>query len=124
MVDLQDILHVLSEVSRKDRRVGWRIPRFPGDAHGKFRVDIDPKVYAKLGEVADNLKLADLVNYKTAQAAFPKLVKAVQLVLAIADNPDSNPDVILLASKTRAQLESALKAAGEEYHSCSREPRI
>lgn len=74
---------------------------------------LTPDEYTDMREAIDNIRLADMVNYMKAQAAFPKLVKAVQLVLAIADNPEDNPEIIMLSSKVRAQLVSALKAAGK-----------
>ena len=67
-----------------------------------------------MSEVADNLSMAAMMNHKTAQAAFPKLVKAVQLILAIEAHPFQNPtERVKLATKTRAQLLDALKIAGE-----------
>jgi hypothetical protein len=39
---------------------------------------------------------------------YQRLVNAVKLVLAIADHPESNVDVVRLAPKTREQLEAAL----------------
>jgi hypothetical protein len=74
---------------------------------------LTPEEYADALKAIENLRMADLLNHKLAQAAFPKLVNAVKLVLAVADNPDSNPEIILLSSKMRAQLEASLKAAGE-----------
>ncbi len=74
---------------------------------------LTPDEYTNMREAVEHLTMAYLINHKTAQAAFPKLVKAVQLVLAIADNPEDNPEIILLSSKARAQLQAALKVAGE-----------
>ncbi len=74
---------------------------------------LTPDEYNDACLAIDNLKLADMVNYKTAQAAFPKLVKVVKLVLALADGPVGYPGIITLSSKVRAQLLSALKVAGE-----------
>lgn len=59
-----------------------------------------------------SIELADLVNYKNAIASFPRLLQALKLVMAIADNPMANPDDrISLSTKTRNQIESALKFA-------------
>lgn len=70
--------------------------------------------YEEVFAVTQMLKMAEMTNHKTAQAAFPKLVKAVQLVLAIEDNPFQNPtERVKLAPKTRNQLLAALKVAGE-----------
>lgn len=80
--------------------------------------------YEEVFAVMQMLKMAEMINYKTAQAAFPKLVSAVQLILAIEAAPESNPDMIRMAPKTREQLRAALKVAGVEDPSCSREPRI
>lgn len=77
---------------------------------------LTPDEYERVGDVVNMLKMADLVNYKTAQAAFPKLVDAVKLVLAIEAHPEDNVEVVKLSSKARAQLHAALKAAGQEDH--------
>jgi hypothetical protein len=68
--------------------------------------------YAALEKVVAMLSLANVANYKQAQDAFPHLLNAVKLVLAIADHPDQNPtEKVALAPKTRAQLEKALRFA-------------
>jgi hypothetical protein len=69
--------------------------------------------YEEVFAVTQMLKMAEMTNHKLAQAAFPKLVKAVQLVLAIEEHPFQNPtERVKLAPKTRNQLHAALKVAG------------
>lgn len=68
--------------------------------------------YKAIETVVSAMQLANLMNYKTAQDSFPRLLNAVKLILAIADHPEQNPsEKIFLAPKTRAQLDSALKFA-------------
>lgn len=68
--------------------------------------------YKAIETVVSALQLASLMNYKQAQDAFPRLLNAVKLIVAIADHPEQNPtEQISLAPKTRAQLDSALKFA-------------
>ncbi len=73
-----------------------------------------PDEYTDMREAIDNLRLADMVNYMKAQAAFPKLLSAVKLVLALnAGLLPEEKDKVELSSKTKARLMSALKSAGE-----------
>jgi hypothetical protein len=69
--------------------------------------------YEEVFAVIRMLNVAEMTNYKTAQAAFPKLVQAVKLVLAL--DKDSR-EAITLESKHRAQLRRALTVAGEQDH--------
>jgi len=78
----------------------------------KMVVYLSRDQYKTIETVVSAMQLANLMNYKAAQDAFPRLLNAVKLVLAIADHPDQNPyEQISLAPKTRAQLDSALKFA-------------
>jgi hypothetical protein len=79
---------------------------------GFVHLTLSVKQWEDVNRLISMLQLADLVNYKRAQDSFPRLLQAVKLVLAIADHPDHNPtEKISLASKTRAQLDSAVKFA-------------
>lgn len=101
-MDLQSIVDALAPVLEKTTRP------FPGFV----QVNLTTAEHAALTKVVQMLQLADLVNYKRAQDSYPRLLNAVKLVLAIADHPDQNPgEKISLATKTRAQLDSALKFA-------------
>lgn len=61
-----------------------------------------------------SIKLADLLEQQRMVRAFPKLVNAVKLVLAIADHAEQNPtETVKLATKTRKQLERALALSDE-----------
>lgn len=72
--------------------------------------------YAQAKAVRDMVSLAELTNYMNAQAAVPKLLMAVKLILAIADNPFSSPaDRVFLAPKTRGQLEDAVESAQKTF---------
>ena len=75
---------------------------------------LTPDEYTDMREAIDNIRLADMVNYMKAQAAFPKLLSAVKLIIALNAGllPDER-DKVKLSSKTKARLMSALKAAGE-----------
>jgi hypothetical protein len=99
-MDLQSIVDALAPVLEKTTRP------FPGFV----QVNLTTAEHAALTKVVQMLQLADLVNYKKAQDSFPRLLQALKLVLAIADHPDQNPtEKISLSTKTRAQLDSALK---------------
>lgn len=101
-MDLQAIVDALVPVMEKTTRP------YPGHV----QINLTTEEHEALVKVAQMFQLADLVNYKRAQDSFPRLLNAVKLVLAIADNPEQNPtEKISLASKTRAQLDSALKFA-------------
>lgn len=79
---------------------------------GFVHLTLRTEQWEAIQKVIAMLQLADLVNYKIAQDSFPRLLNACKLVLAIADNPFQNPtDRILLAPKTRAQLDSAVQFA-------------
>jgi pyruvate kinase len=85
-------------------------------AHDKEYTSIllTPEEYTDVCAAVAQLTLADMLNQQKAVAAFPKLVNAIKLVLAIADHPFQNPtERVKLATKTRKQLESALRIAGE-----------
>lgn len=102
IMDLQEIADALSLILEKATRP------FPGHV----QINLTTTEHAALTKVVQMFKLADLVNYKRAQDAYPRLLLAVKLVLAIADNPGANPgEKISLATKTRAQLDSALQFA-------------
>jgi hypothetical protein len=72
--------------------------------------------YEEIFNIAQMLTLAEMINYRTAQAALPKLVKAVEMVLAIENETSTPAQVIQLSRKTRAILQDALKAAGLGDH--------
>lgn len=65
-------------------------------------------------ELIANLKLADLMTERRVVAAFPKLVRAVQLVLVIERQDVGTGSRVVLDKKAKAQLVDALKVAGEE----------
>lgn len=101
-VDLQEIVDALAPILEKVTRP------FPGFV----QINLTTTEHAALTKVIQGLQLADLVNYKRAQDSYPRLLQAVKLVVAIADHPEANPtEKISLSSKTRAQLDSALKFA-------------
>jgi len=100
-MDLQSILDALAPIMGSGQPAG-----------GNVTLTLTREQYVEACNVVAMLQLADLVNYKKAQDAYPRLLQALNLVLAIADNPDANPgEKISLATKTRAQLDSALKFA-------------
>ena len=77
-----------------------------------FRIDVTYAEYEAFQKVVAMLTLANLTNYKREQDAFPRLLNAVKLVLAIDDNADQNPgDKIVLSPKTRDQLDAAVDLA-------------
>jgi hypothetical protein len=79
---------------------------------GYVTIELSTEEFKAAANVIAGLQLADLVNYKLAQASFPRLLQALKLILSIADNPEANPtEKISLSSKTRAQLDSALRFA-------------
>lgn len=79
---------------------------------GFVHLTLTVKQWESVQEIISMLQLADLVNYKRAVDAYPRLLNAVKLILAIADHPDQNPhEKISMAPKTRAQLDSAVKFA-------------
>lgn len=101
-MDLQEIVDALSLILEKTTRP------FPGHV----QINLTTTEHAALTKVVQMFQLADLVNYKRAQDSYPRLLQAVKLILAIADHPGSNPgEQISLATKTRAQLDSAVKFA-------------
>jgi hypothetical protein len=98
-MDLEAIVAALAPVLEKTTRP---IP-------GLVQVNLTTTEHAALTKVIQMLQLADLVNYKKAQDSFPRLLQAVKLVVAIADNPEANPtEKISLSPKTRAQLDRAI----------------
>lgn len=101
-MDLEAVAATLSSLLEKTTRP------FPGHV----QINLTTDEHAALTKVVHMFQLADLVNYKRAQDSFPRLLNAVKLVLAIADHPELNPtEKISLATKTRAQLDSAVKFA-------------
>jgi len=101
-MDLKDVVTALSPILEKVTRP------FPGHV----QINLTTEEHAALTKVAQMFQLADLVNYKRAQDSYPRLLQALKLVLAIADSPGTNPgEKISLATKTRAQLDAALKFA-------------
>lgn len=100
-MNLQEVATTLQNLLEKTTRP------FPGTV----QINLSQAEHEQLTKVVQMFQLADLVNYKVAQDSFPRLLAAVKLVLAIADNPFTNPDKISLAPKTRAQLDSAVKFA-------------
>lgn len=75
-------------------------------------INLSTDQYRQIEDVVAMMQLANLMNYKRAQDAYPRLLQALKLVVAIADHPDANPgEQISLATKTRAQLDSALMFA-------------
>jgi hypothetical protein len=79
---------------------------------GFVHLTLNLKQWEDVQKLIAMLDLACLVNIKRAQDSYPRLLQAVQLILAIADHPGSNPgEQISLATKTRAQLDSAVKFA-------------
>jgi hypothetical protein len=100
LLDVANTLKVLEESDTYARELGF--------VHLTLTLD----QWESVKRVISMFQLADLVNIKQAQDAFPRLLQAVRLILAIADHPDLNPtEKISLAPKTRAQLDSALKFA-------------
>jgi hypothetical protein len=101
-MDLEAVATTLSLILEKTTRP------FPGHV----QINLTTDEHAALTKVVHMFQLADLVNYKRAQDSYPRLLQAVKLVLAIADHPGANPgEQISLATKTRAQLDSAVKFA-------------
>lgn len=101
-MDLEAVAATLALILEKTTRP------FPGHV----QINLTTDEHAALTKVVHMFQLADLVNYKRAQDSFPRLLNAVKLVLAIADHPELNPtEKISLATKTRAQLDSAVKFA-------------
>lgn len=101
-VDLQAVVNALAPITENGRPAG----------NGMVNVAMTTSEYVAATNVIAMLQLADLVNYKRAQDSYPRLLQALKLVLAVADNPESNPgEEISLSTKTRAQLDSALKFA-------------
>lgn len=81
---------------------------------GSAIILLTPDEYAGVCNAVAQLTLADMLNQQKAVAAFPKLVNAIKLILSIADHPFNNPtERVKLATKTRNQLESALRISGE-----------
>jgi hypothetical protein len=100
-MDLQAILNALTPIMGSGKPAG-----------GNVTVTMTRQEYVDACNVIAMLQLADLVNYKKAQDSHPRLLQAVELVLAIADHPDQNPtEQISLSTKTRAQLDSAVEFA-------------
>jgi len=65
--------------------------------------------YEEYRAVVRVVEMLNLANYKQDQSTHPRLVAALELVLAIADHPDQNPtEDVFLSPKTRAQINSAL----------------
>lgn len=105
VVDLQVILDALLPIVGSTGRVTSLVP-------AEVTVTLTHAQYRAAADVIAMIQLADLVNYKKAQDAYPRLLQAVKLVTAIADHPEANPtEKISLSPKTRAQLDSALKFA-------------
>lgn len=103
LLEIANVLKALSESNTNDTYA-----KELGFVHLTLTVD----QWEQVKQIISMLQLADLVNYKQAHDAFPRLKKAVELILAIADHPELNPtEKISLAPKTRAQLDSALKFA-------------
>lgn len=101
-MDLEAVAKTLSLLLEKTTRP------FPGCA----QINLTTEEHTGLTKVVHMFQLADLVNYKRAQDSYPRLLQALKLVLAIADHPGANPgEQISLATKTRAQLDSAVKFA-------------
>lgn len=101
-MDLEAVAATLALILEKTTRP------FPGHV----QINLTTDEHAALTKVVHMFQLADLVNYKRAQDSYPRLLQAVKLVLAIADHPGANPgEQISLATKTRAQLDSAVKFA-------------
>jgi len=99
------------------------------DGNNFVDIRVTEEQWEEIHGVIKMLNVAEMTNYKTAQAAFPKLVGAVKLVLGlntrITVHGEENPrppelegasDVVSLSSKTKAQLRRALKVAGEQDH--------
>lgn len=101
-MDLEAVAATLASLLEKTTRP------FPGHV----QINLTTDEHAALTKVVHMFQLADLVNYKRAQDSYPRLLQAVKLVLAVADHPGANPgEQISLATKTRAQLDSAVKFA-------------
>jgi hypothetical protein len=105
-MDLLEIANTLKAVSESDTNDDYA--RSLGFVHLTLTV----KQWEDVKRLMSMFQLADLVNYKRAQDSYPRLLQALKLVMAIADHPEANPtEKISLSSKTRAQLDSALKFA-------------
>jgi hypothetical protein len=105
-MDLLEIANTLKIIGDSD--TGDTYARQLGFVH----LTLNLKQWEDVKRLIAMLDLACLVNIKTAQDSFPRLLQAVKLILAIADNPGQNPgEQISLATKTRAQLDSAVKFA-------------
>lgn len=76
-------------------------------------ITISHEEFEEFRKVVAMLQFAELLNYKKAQDAVPRLLNVLKLIKAINDNPPSaNPDdVVILSPKTRAQLDRALEFA-------------
>lgn len=105
-MDLREIADTIETVAKSDTHDEYA--RSLGFVHLTLTVE----QFEAFKKVASMFQLADLMNYKRAQDSYPRLLQALRLILAIADNPGSNPgEQISLATKTRAQLDSAVKFA-------------
>jgi len=61
------------------------------------------------------ISAASVLNHQRALASFPALVSAAQRVLEVANNPEEHlRDDVRLSTRTRNQVEGALRQAGFE----------
>lgn len=105
-MDLPKLLSALAPLKDKNR-VG-------GHPAGEYvDVKLTREEYAEIQAVVEHLELADLLNNNKITLAFPKLVQAVQLILAI-DGVGDQTNTVKLTTSSRKQLEHALHLAGFE----------
>lgn len=77
--------------------------------NGTFSLTLTLDEWDALRAILLSLKLSDLLDQQRMIRAFPKLLNAVKLVLAIEDHPSGNPtETVKLGPKTRKQLEKAI----------------
>lgn len=105
-MDLPKLLRAIAPLKNKNRIGGH--PYAP-----MVEVSLTRKEYDEIQEVIGHLELADLLNNNKITLAFPKLVQAVQLILAI-DGVGDQTNTVKLTTGSRKQLEHALHLAGFE----------
>ena len=109
MVTLQQLVAALQNLTNPSR------VSIAATTNGWVRLELPKDQYDAAVRAVASLSLADMMNEHRAIAAFPKLVTACQLVLAIEDEPFAHHgERVKLAPKTRKQIEKALKVAGRE----------
>lgn len=109
MIDLKGMIKAINDLAGQSTE-----SKVTKTSRGLVTVTMSQEVYDRAIATVQNLQIADLVEHKTAVAAYPLLVRAAQLILSLDALPSQNPDVVRLAPKTRKQLQAAVKRAGLE----------